>query len=197
MGMQGIFFKAHCTSNSTVLIIFHPQVTTLKSEGISQLNEDIGTPVIGDYVGIRYRAFALIDGKRKKFADTYQHSTLPQFQLGDKQLEGLYVGLTEGILTMNLGEEATLTIPAEKAFGKQGLTKANYPEGPKAQPKADHKTRNPMATSYVTIGPDVDIQIEVELIKVSKNGKWHCKQVHESSGAAFLCKCLTGNWGVY
>mmetsp|Transcript_1329 Transcript_1329/g.2639 ORF Transcript_1329/g.2639 Transcript_1329/m.2639 type:complete len:100 (-) Transcript_1329:37-336(-) len=98
---------------------------------------------------------------------------------------------------MNLGEEATLTIPAEKAFGAQGLSKANYPEGPKAQPKPDHKTRNPiMATSYISIGPNVDVEVEVALIKVSKNGKWHSKQLHKWSCAEWLCKFLTGNWSV-
>ena len=170
---------------------------------MSQNNEVISKPKNGDWVAFHYTAYAISNNnnntknKKKEFCETRSHSKMGKFQLGDKKLSGLYVGLSEAILTMNFGEEAKLTIPAAKAFGTEGLSKANEPLGNKAENmKPDHKFRNPLGVSYVPIGPNEDIEVHIQFMKMTKDGQWHFRKIESNDSLCdVLYKCLFCGYG--
>ena len=161
--------------------------TEIEGSGISQLKVAVNKPQPGDWVQIHY------NGKcnGKFFVDTWRIQKKVQFQVVDDyhRKEGLYRGLNRAVQKMMLGEKSTFKIPPSCAFGEEGLSKANENSN-----KKDHKNRNPHGVSYLRIGPNKHVELEILLVSIARDDKWHLMQIPEESCAKFLCDMFCGPW---
>ncbi len=168
------------------------QETTKKTQGKNQLGECIGKPKPGDLVKIHYVMYRVmpIQGNKKKWdqkefkdlildadvIDTRHVGPMVSFTVTDDKMKhaGLYTGLNEVVKTMNLGEEATVHLNYNNAFGDAGL-EAFYPVKALRRDKrmdnlpdcpSSHRNRNPLCVAYVAIHPGQDVLLQLELIQV-------------------------------
>lgn len=93
-----------------------------------------------------------------------------------KGYEGLYRGLNEALKTMTFGEESSFYIPSELAFGSEGLSKAHAEAN-----NSDHTSRNPGGTSFLNIGPDEDLIVDIVFFRVCRDNAWHNRAIKNSN----------------
>jgi FKBP-type peptidyl-prolyl cis-trans isomerase len=94
----------------------------------------------------------------------------------NNDIEGLYRGLNEGLKTMVFGEESTFYVPSELAFGSEGLSMANEGDN-----NPDHVNRNPGGISFLKIGPDEDLLVDIVFFRVCRDGVLHNRTIKNSA----------------
>ena len=125
-------------------------------------------------------------------------ANLTEFQIkedGALTYDGLVRGLNDCVKTMMLGEEARFIIPPEFAFGEEGLTKALVMKTDGKQKfNPDHVDRNPSGVSLLAVGPNEEIEIDIALMKLARNGTWHYRAVAKENKPSFFKSILNGGF---
>ena len=121
------------------------------------------------------------DKKYAQIIDTDHAGPLVTFKVCDPspkntELQGLYKGLNELVLGMNLGDEVSAVITSDLAFGTIGLDRyyepgsggylknqigilgTQMPNDPNA-PKTHHN-RNPLCIAYIGVQPNASVMFE-------------------------------------
>ena len=185
---------------------------TRETEGLNQLGEHIGKPKVGDVVKVKYSAYTVKNGKKyAQIIDTSHVGPLVSFKVCDttnKDHKGLYAGLNEVIQTMNLGEEATVQLTSDLAFGEIGLDRyydasGGYvksqmgvlgtcmPNDPKSPPS--HHDRNPLCVAYVGVAPNTDIILEnLALMEINN----HRREIPKQSCCDIIMNSIAQAFGL-
>jgi FKBP-type peptidyl-prolyl cis-trans isomerase len=103
-------------------------ITSDKGDGCTVVihREGLGKPArVGDAVSFDYTAH--VSGVEKPFASTIDWTEHCRVVLGGDGGTGVVPGLARGLEGLKPGASATITVPPELAYGKQGLPSADIP----------------------------------------------------------------------
>eukprot|EP00568_Trieres_chinensis_P006892 CAMPEP_0183299844 /NCGR_PEP_ID=MMETSP0160_2-20130417/6457_1 /TAXON_ID=2839 ORGANISM="Odontella Sinensis, Strain Grunow 1884" /NCGR_SAMPLE_ID=MMETSP0160_2 /ASSEMBLY_ACC=CAM_ASM_000250 /LENGTH=176 /DNA_ID=CAMNT_0025462163 /DNA_START=90 /DNA_END=616 /DNA_ORIENTATION=- len=159
--------------------------TQYEGPGTDQLGKYLGKTRTGDTCQVHLKG-RIIPGVQEKrpglfccipssteFIDTVHMTkrvTVTLREDGIKTYDGLYRGLHECLLTMKFGEESAFFVPSCLAFGEKGLSKSSV------ERRAD-EDRIPGGVSFLAIGPDQDLEVEIVFFRLCRDGKWHNRVV--------------------
>jgi hypothetical protein len=161
--------------------------TTYEGPGTDQLGVVLGDSMVGDVCQLHFvgnitstpKSSCCVPGGTE-FIDSMHMQTRVNVtikEFGVKEYEGLYRGLNEALKMMKFGEESTFFIPSELAFGPEGLSKSNAHSN-----LADNEARNPGGTSFIPIGPDEDLVLDIVFFRVGRDGQWHNRTIKNKNG---------------
>ena len=143
--------------------------TLQESDGLDQLENNVGSIISGDVVTIRYKGWYVnkMSGKRNEFDDMFHSEKKIQFTVdNEKNTSEIFRGLNEGVKLMVLGEKASLAVTSDYGFGNK-----------------EYK-------GYCgVVPPNSELVLDLAVLSVIRNNKVHNrKQPKDNSG--FFLKCL-------
>lgn len=153
------------------------EVTLQESDGLDQLDNNVGSIISGDVVTIRYKGWYVdgMSGKRNEFDDMFHSEKKIHFTVDKKtNTSEIFRGLNEGVKLMVLGEKASLVITSDYGFG----------------PK-EYK-------GYCgVVPPNSELVLDLAVLSVIRDNKVHNrKQPEDNSGICLKCLSYMFGYGM-